>query len=185
MSEKGIESLQESVKKDCEKSNCFNENGCNVKNSKCGHSYCDKYKWIIDRAKHYAEKTGKTFEEILTIWETDRNYWYMNYYQDCYQPLIKDGSTIMYDDWISKLTERFGDRANLTFICPSCGHKQSVKDFENIGEEGGAACFNCIGRYKKNLGGCDWSLGGLISLHKTSVIKDGKAHPVFEMAESK
>jgi len=32
--------------------------------------------------EHYAAKSGKTAEEVLKIWETDRTYWYMNYYQE-------------------------------------------------------------------------------------------------------
>lgn len=107
----GLESLKEAVQKDArEGNNCFNENGCDhefyrmvpqenkaliemgfttacVRVSKCGHKYCDKYKWVLDRAKHYAEKTGRTTEEILQAWESKRTYWYMNYYQECNQPL--------------------------------------------------------------------------------------------------
>jgi len=183
MSEKGIESFKDAVKKDCEKANCFNENGCNLEKSKCMHKYCDKYKWVIDRAKHYAEKTGKTFEEILTIWETDRTYWYMNYYQGCKQVLIQGDNVIMYNDWVKKLNERFGDKENWTFVCPACGHNQSVKDFREIGIDNGSVAFNCIGRYDKNKGGCDWSLGGLLQINTKNVIKDGKAFPAFEMAE--
>lgn len=108
---KGIESLKAAVLRDTERyENCFNENGCDHeftrmvpeddpaliamditqscrRVSKCSHKYCDKYKWVIDRAKHYAEKTGKPYEEIIEIWESNRTYWYMNYYQDCQQPL--------------------------------------------------------------------------------------------------
>lgn len=85
---KGIESLKAAVMQDCQKGeNCFSENGCTkqryvdlpqdnpallemgfktkcVANTKCFHDYCGKYKWILERAAHYAEKTGKTVEEI-------------------------------------------------------------------------------------------------------------------------
>jgi hypothetical protein len=108
---KGIESLKAAVMLDVKGGNdCFNENGCDheytrmfpetnpaliemgftqccKRISKCFHQYCNKYKWIIDRAKYYAEKTGKTFEEIIEIWESNRTYWYMNYYQEGKQPL--------------------------------------------------------------------------------------------------
>lgn len=108
---KGIESLREAVLRDTKQYNdCFNENGCDheftrivpetnpgllemgIKTcckmvSKCSHKYCDKYKWVIDRAKIYAEKTGRTYEEVVEIWESNRTYWYMNFYQDCNQPL--------------------------------------------------------------------------------------------------
>ena len=102
---KGIESFKAEVMKDCQSANnCFSENGCTkerykylpednpkliemgikqkcVANTKCTHDYCGKYKWVLERAKHYAEKTGKTVEEVMEIWENDRTYWYMNYYQ--------------------------------------------------------------------------------------------------------
>lgn len=113
---KGLESLKAAVllnTKDGE--GCFNENGCDheftrmvpetnpalikvgllkscLHVSKCSHKYCDKYKWVIDRAKHYAEKTGRDFEEIIEIWERNRTYWYMGYYQECHQPLNGRGS---------------------------------------------------------------------------------------------
>lgn len=108
---KGIESFKHAVLNDTKDGeNCFNENGCDHefyrmepednpglikmgftsycrKISKCGHKYCDKFKWVIDRAKHYAEKTGRPFDEILEIWEKNRTYWYMNYYHEANQPL--------------------------------------------------------------------------------------------------
>ncbi len=112
--EKGIESFRDAVLQDTkEGENCFNENGCDheftrivpeenpelikmgmttccIRVSKCSHKYCDKYKWVLERANLYAEKTGKTPEEILTIWEKNRTYWYMNYYQDGKIPLPKN-----------------------------------------------------------------------------------------------
>ena len=41
----------------------------------------------MDRAKHYSEQSGKSVEHILKVWEENRTYWYMNYYQECNQPL--------------------------------------------------------------------------------------------------
>jgi hypothetical protein len=103
---RGIESFKASVIRDCkEGENCFNENGCDheftrmvpsdnpkliemgfdtvcKRVSKCFHKYCDKYKWTIDRAKLYAEKSNKTLDEVMEIWENNRTYWYMNYYQE-------------------------------------------------------------------------------------------------------
>jgi hypothetical protein len=108
---KGIESFKTSVQKDTtEGENCFNENGCDheftrmvpqdnpkllemgitqscISVSKCFHKYCDKYKWVMDRAKHYSEKSGKSVDEIIKVWEENRTYWYMNYYQANNQPL--------------------------------------------------------------------------------------------------
>ena len=42
--------------------------------------------WVISRAKHYANHTGKPVEAILNEWEEKRDYWWLNYYQDCRQP---------------------------------------------------------------------------------------------------
>lgn len=152
---KGIERLKAAVQIDTERGqNCFNENGCDheftrmvpednprliamgfkeccKRVSKCSHKYCDKYKWVIDRAKHYAEKTGKTYEEIIEIWESNRTYWYMNYYQDCNQPLngIKNtyeqvAKTSARIDFLKKEIETY-DFLSTTLTQE---HQQSVKN---------------------------------------------------------
>lgn len=102
MARKGYEKLKADVMCDCERGcRCFSEQGCNVERQRignygedgyksCCHSFCDKFKWIIDRAQHYADKTGSTLDDVLDAWEDNRNYWYMNYYQECNQPLASD-----------------------------------------------------------------------------------------------
>jgi len=124
---KGLESLKLAVLHDTENAeNCFNENGCDHeftrmepetnpgliaigitqccrRVSKCSHKFCDKYKWVIERAKYYAEKTGKPFEEIIKTWEENRTYWYMSYYQECNQPLSGRSKK---DEQIVKTKER-------------------------------------------------------------------------------
>jgi hypothetical protein len=206
---KGIESLKADVMRDCsEGENCFSENGCTkeryktlpqdnpallemgiktkcVQNTKCFHDYCGKYKWILERATHYAETTGKTQEQVIEAWESDRTYWYMNFYQECNQPEIKSDNVIMYDDWIAELKNRFGtDAKKWAFKCPSCGNVQSGEDFINAEVENpqGKVYFNCIGRHVIRKG-CDWTLGGLLKIHTQSVVKDGHITPVFEMAD--
>ena len=118
---KGYESLVNKVKIDCDEGEgCFNPNGCDQKfrrSIKCSHKYCDKFKWIIDRAKHYAEKTGLNWEDILDSWEEDCNYWYMNYYQEAKQPLIKGDNVKVFDsveDMMKSIKE-------YKFRCPACG----------------------------------------------------------------
>ncbi|HEX2868663.1 MAG TPA: VVA0879 family protein [Ignavibacteriales bacterium] len=178
-----IEKLKEAVMKDCK---CFNPEGCD-KEKKCFHAYCDKYKWIMDRAKQYADFTGKTVEEVITVWESKRNYWYMNYYQECNQPDLSkhpEGINVLkYEDWKAQLIERFGENGkNWKFVCPSCGNVQSLQDFLDQGIKDGNPYYNCIGRHVKGIG-CNYTLGGLIGLHKTVVVKDLQIFPVFEMAE--
>ena len=136
---KGYESLMKSVKNDCDgEEGCFNPNGCDHEFyryepakgsdkrftdtvcrsiSKCTHKYCDTFKWIIDRAKHYEEKTGISWEEILDSWEENRSYWYMNYYQEANQPKI-EGDKVRVFNTIEDLHEAIGDKG---FRCPSCG----------------------------------------------------------------
>lgn len=86
---KGLEKLQTAVEKDCSKDGgTLHPEGCVTCGAKCFHNYCDKYKWVIDRAKSYGEAMGLHWEDILDGWEESRNYWYMNYYQECNQPKI-------------------------------------------------------------------------------------------------
>lgn len=207
--EKGLESFKAAVMKDCQQhTNCFSENGCTkeryatvpqdnpglikmgfktkcISLTKCTHDYCGKYKWVLERAKHYADKSGKTVEEVMMIWESDRGYWYMNYYQECNQPLLESDNIVDYKKWLEELKSRFGiEPKNWKFKCPSCGNIQSQQDFIDNGQEEhkDQVYFNCIGRYVKNKG-CDWSLGGLLKINTTSIMKDAQVFPVFEMAE--
>jgi hypothetical protein len=185
MENKGIESLKAAVIKDCEKEGCFNPEGCDyIGKSKCFHKYCDKYKWVIDRADMYAKFLNITKEEVIEAWEKDRSYWYMNYYQDCNQPEINGEKVIKLEHWISQLKEKYGeDKSKWSFKCPSCGHIQSMGDFEKIGVDPQNAYCNCIGRYKQGLGGCDWSINGLLAINKTTVISQNlRPVKVFEIA---
>lgn len=182
---KGIESLLESVKKDCQAENCLTPSKCSADRA-CTSRYWGKYVWILNRAQEYASLIGVTKEEVLEKWEEKRSYWYMNYYQDCNQPKIS-GNVLLVDKWLSILKEQFGeDPLNWKFVCPSCGHIQSLADFKEIGVEPQNAYINCIGRYKKDAGGCDWSINGLFSINKTTVIsEDFIPTKVFEIATDK
>ena len=42
--------------------------------------------WVINRAKHYAYIHQCPLEVILSRWEQERSYWWLNYYQDTNQP---------------------------------------------------------------------------------------------------
>jgi len=127
----GYEKLKAAVIKDCtdrDGCGCFNPDGCNVEGAKigkygepgykhCAHHYCDTFKWAIDRAKHYGEKLGIPWEEILNAWEAERNYWYMNYYQECKQPRI-EGDRVRVFDTVGDLMASIGKDG---FRCPCCG----------------------------------------------------------------
>ena len=139
---KGIESLRESVLHDCNKGEgCFNPNGCDheftrivpqdnpgllemgIKTacrqvSKCFHKYCDRYAFIISLAKHYESYFGVSWEKFLEKWETDRTYWYMNFYQRSFpnfEKMIGDGRLKIFDT-VKDLQKSTGKE----FRCPSC-----------------------------------------------------------------
>lgn len=213
--EPGIKKLTEAVKRDCrEGQGCFNPNGCDhefirhvpetdpsmirlgqktkcIKVSKYTHKYCDKYKWILDRAEEYAEALGVTRDDVLNGWEKYRNYWYMNYYQDSKQPSLKgDQKVIKIADWLKELRSRFGeDDEDWKFVCPSCGHVQSVADFKAIGVDGTKAYYECISRYKNidgktNKKACKYTLCGLFVLdHDTVISNEFLPVNVFKMAD--
>lgn len=136
----GYKKLLESVMRDVGKGQgCFNASGCDHEFiriepqdnerllamgfktqcrqiSKCTHKYCDKFKWIIDRARHYAEKTGLEICDILNTWESRRTYWYMNYYQDANQPEIQ-GDNVRVFNTIEEFMQSIGQTG---FRCPLC-----------------------------------------------------------------
>jgi hypothetical protein len=80
------------------------------------HDYTEKLIWALDRSKHYAEKTGLGQVAILDSWEKQRDYWYMNYYQDSKLPLIEGDKVKVFDvvEDLHKSVAGFG------FRCPAC-----------------------------------------------------------------
>lgn len=90
-------------------------------------------------------------------------------------------------------------KEDVAFVCPLCKTVQSIRSLENAGVKREDAekyiGFSCEGRFrgagpakngkpgKKDIRGCDWTLGGLFKLHTTEVIReDGTKHPIFELA---
>jgi len=122
---KGYLSLKREVIKDCmggEK--CFNTTGCTNTTSrgrriKCFHRYCDRFKRIIDLAKHYSHKTNIPVGDLLDTWEEDRSYWYMNYYSNI--PKLT-GSNILVVNTVEEFMEQVGDQG---FRCPHCNQVSS------------------------------------------------------------
>lgn len=84
--------------------------------------------------------------------------------------------------------EAFGPDPKLwRFRCVSCGTVQSGADFEALGLSREAwetrVFFACIGRVKGAKRGCDWTLGGLLRIHRLEVrMSDGTTTPSFELA---
>jgi hypothetical protein len=86
------------------------------KTPKRSHDYRAKLAWVLERAKHYAEKTGLRAEDVLDSWEKGRSYWYMNYYQDCNQPEIV-GERVRVFKTPDDLKKAIGKDG---FRCPAC-----------------------------------------------------------------
>lgn len=149
----GYDKLKSSVERDCNGVSgcgCFNPNGCDKPNGshdgkRCTHRYCDKFAWVVERAKHYEEKTGLGWEAILDSWEDARTYWYMNYYQDARQPEIK-GENVRVFETTEELLRSIGD---MQFRCPACGGISSSPYECDSGQE--------MSRGKV----CDWKVYGL------------------------
>lgn len=120
----GYEKLKAAVERDCNGKNscgCFNPNGCSVEHrrkdgERCTHAYCDKFKWVINRAKHYGEKLGLDWQEVLNSWEAKRDYWYMNYYQEANQPRIGSDHVRVFET-VGEMLQSIGDKG---FRCPMC-----------------------------------------------------------------
>lgn len=106
--------------------------------------YWDKFNWVLKRAEHYAKKTGLTREEILNAWESNRNFWYMNYYQDAFQPKI-EGDHVRVFDTLADLMKSIGD---FKFRCPYC-------------EQISTNPYQCNSGYVENEKVCDWTVHGL------------------------
>lgn len=105
------------------------------------------------------------------------------------------------EDFRAELKAQGVERDDYAFKCPMCGTIQSARtliaagagaDFDAVQ---GKLGFSCVGRYsgakgwpseskEKNPGqGCNWSLGGLLQMHKLQVVTpDGQKHPHFEPA---
>lgn len=107
--------------------------------------YQKKFDWVIDRAKHYGEKLDLDWQDVLTSWENDRSYWYMNYYQDSNQPEIK-GEKVRTFESVQSMLESIGEKK---FRCPSCSGV-STDPYE---------CNSGKGMSKGKI--CDWKVYGL------------------------
>jgi hypothetical protein len=86
------------------------------KTQKGFHNYREKLAWVLERSKHYAEKTGLDQADILNSWEKLRNYWYMNYYQDANIPLIEGDSVRVFET----IADMKASIVKPEFRCPAC-----------------------------------------------------------------
>lgn len=86
------------------------------------------------------------------------------------------------DEWKQEAEERFGtDKSKWSFICPNCGHVQSIGDFGNDPE---AAFQECVGRRNPSAG-CKWVSYGFIGTVGKGIeilFPDGHTAEVFDFA---
>ena len=91
-------------------------------------------------------------------------------------------------------------RDDTAFVCPVCSTVQSMRSLAAAGVPADKVesqiGFSCEGRWTgagpadrksrsraANGRGCDWTLGGLFTIHKLEVTDaEGNAHPMFELA---
>jgi hypothetical protein len=107
------------------------------------HNYREKLNWTIERAKHYAVRLNISPCEMLNTWESNRDYWYMNYYQDARQPLLDESVRVF--ETTDDLLKSIGKNG---FRCPVCG---------------GVSSDPYVCKTKKVVDGkeCDWKSSGL------------------------
>lgn len=133
--------------------------------------------WAIERAKQYAEKLDRDYTDILAKWEQNRDYWFVNYYQEANQPdLSKCGPypVLTYDEFMNKGKEIYGvDMMDWKFKCPQCGHVHSLGDFQKAGIDINKGLSCCASRFPE-LGyskpDCKWTTGGLFKIGGQFVI---------------
>lgn len=146
----GYDQLLMQVKYDCQSgSDCFNPEGCpkeypNNNGKRCSRDYCDKFKWIIDRAKHYGEKLGVPWETILDKWENDRKHCYIDHYKDKHQPRL-DNAHVRVFETLDELKSSIQERK---FRCPLCGEISDQPDVCSV---------------------CDWKIHALFQVKDKSV----------------
>lgn len=103
---------------------------------------------------------------------------------------------ITHQEFVAQLKAQGVPRRHVAFICPMCKTPQSMDCLINAGagktedDVEKYIGFSCVGRWTKAGGPrkqpdgkpCNWTLGGLLSLHDLVVIHEGKKHPHFEVA---
>lgn len=153
--ERDIQDQLEMTKRQNRPFSCqFNEGGCNNPDCRCFHKYCDKFKWIIDRVNHYAEKLNIPAAEILDNWEEQREYWYMNFYQECKQPLLDKAGKVYIFETNEDVVKSFDSKG---FRCPNC---KGVSSHPQI----------CDSKKVVNKKVCNWKSFGLFRLDLVTVV---------------
>ncbi len=104
---KGIESLMAAFEDDVERDSMRSEEELRV-----------TLDFALKRAQEYATVLGMTRNEVLELWERNRDYWWLNYYQDANQPKLDSERTIAIVDDPQQFLEETKDSG---YRCPKCG----------------------------------------------------------------
>ena len=82
-------------------------------------------------------------------------------------------------EFLAEGKKRFGENRNdWRFVCPACGHVQSVADFLKRHPDAKPKdavpwiFFDCEGRVDRSVG-CNWTLGGLIHIQERTLTETG------------
>lgn len=87
---KGYKSLKAAYEKDVQDAHRTIDKGSRPMRNK--ETFRKHFQWVIERAKHYANHYGVPLEYILYKWEEERDYWWLNFYQDSRQPKFHSNS---------------------------------------------------------------------------------------------
>ncbi|GAB1340905.1 VVA0879 family protein [Gemmatimonas sp.] len=102
------------------------------------------------------------------------------------------GETMTHEAFLAEARRRFGDDpAAWCFVCPSCGHVASVRDWREAGAPNSAIGFSCVGRWSggddtktfMNSGGpCQYAGAGLFRINPVTITGHGEDYRVFALA---
>lgn len=107
-------------------------------------------------------------------------------------------------EFLARLKAQGVPRRHVALRCPACGTVQSMNSLIQVGagdtedDVEKYVGFSCIGRWldagpadfqktkpQNGRRGCNWTLGGLLQLHKLEIVTDdGEHHPRFEVASA-
>lgn len=107
--------------------------------------------------------------------------------------LNADKTVYTMEEWIAEAERRFGaDRLDWKFVCPSCGHIASAREYLDAGAPAGAIAFSCIGRWIKGTdakktfmhggGPCVYAGGGLFGLNPVTIEGGEESNQMFDFA---
>lgn len=143
---------------------CFNPVSCSKKECDQRHrERCMEFRWVIDRAKHYSHYLDVPVETIIEKWENNRNYWYVNYYQDSNFPKLT-----RYDVKVFETTAELKHYIEThKYRCSRCGGITTNPLACNSGV--------MVGPGKK----CNWLTYGLFRADGIFVVDKEECHPVL------